>query len=177
MTAFQQAAHRGIVSPVELQVLADAISNICQMPIQQHTPRTEPDAVVAIRRQIRHLKQKEALLYADIKEYATVTNPEQHKETLFDLACEMLELQNALDEAVSDIRLWEQKGVLPVAGKEQLVKEVVAKMVMLENHRKAIGRIKKQIEQAGSEADTQKFQQQLEEKTQQLADLKKELGV
>lgn len=139
----------------------------------------EPDAVVALRRQLRILKKRESSLHGQMKALAFQPQPHVHKQELHALAKEMMyEVQPQLDDVWAQIKAWEDEGVLPVPGAQQIIDETVNKMRRHESMRQRMSQLKRMLAKDDLPADKRaKYETEQKDKAAAMAAIENELNL
>lgn len=138
----------------------------------------DPPEVKALRQQGRLLKKRESDLHGRMKALAQQTDPGLYQEQLYALAVEMMEeVQPALDDVYGQLRAWEQEGKLPVAGREEIVRETVAKMRQVETLRVRCSKLRNWLEGKRELTDEERgrYTAELQEKEHEMEQLRQEL--
>lgn len=151
------------------QVSGIAISN-------RHTDAAEPAQVEDLRQRGRKLKKRESFVHAQM-----VIEAEQgaDQEKLYLLAEEMMQdIHPQLDQVYDALREYEQKGILPPNNKQEIIQETVEMMKKRDSIRTRIYRLRGMLEKEKlDQLDRQKYEAELAEKEQELAQLNRVLGL
>lgn len=179
------------VPPSAKQLLHECLKAIPDVPDaiddkpRRSTPRSspnpdEPTEITTLRQRGRMLKKRESYLHAELVMVSNQPPSEERKEKLFELAREILvDIEFELDKVYGSIREWEEDGTLPVAGKQLIVQETVAKMKKRESLRTRISRVRGWLDGGKKITDQERkeYEKELLEKGAQLRTLDEELGI
>jgi len=186
LSEFEQAAYQDFIAPDTYDRLRGSLIIVSgnlksKYKKKQYDSDTdnEPTAILSLRQRGKHLKGLESDIHGQMKAYANTENPTKFKVKLYQLAKQLMtKIEPELDEVYGAIREWQINGSIPVAGKERIVADTVAKLRKYENLRKRISKINGWIKGGELESTEQeKYESEMAAKKSEMVTIKEELNL